>query len=142
MTRNRPEWDSIWMDFAHLIAKRSYDPRFQVGAVVVTDKNTQVLAIGYNGNYAGGPNQVESTEPGASGMIHAEINAMIKLDYNNPNHKIMYVTLSPCRDCAKAIINGGISEVVYCEQYRNPSGLDLLREVGIKVRQYVPEPAI
>ena len=142
MTNNRPDWDSIWMEFAHLIAKRSYDPRFQVGSVVVTDKNTQVLAIGYNGNYAGGPNQVESTEPGASGMIHAEINAMIKLDYNNPNRKIMYVTLSPCRDCAKAIINGGISEVVYCEEYRNPSGIDLLREMGIKVRQFVPEKAV
>ena len=122
-------------------ADRAHAPYsgFQVGAVIVTDKNTQVLAIGYNGNYAGGPNEVESTTPGASGMIHAEINAMIKLDYNNPNRKIMYVTLSPCRDCAKAIVNGGISEVVYCEEYRNTSGLELLREVGITVRQYVPE---
>ena len=112
MKNSRPEWDSIWMDFAHLIAKRSYDPRYQVGSVIVTDSNTQVLAIGYNGNYAGGPNEVESTTPGESGMIHAEINALIKLDYNNPGRKIMYLTLSPCRGCAKAIINGGISEVV------------------------------
>jgi deoxycytidylate deaminase len=49
------------------------------------------LAIGYNGNYAGGPNEVESTEPGMSGMLHAEINALIKLDYNNPNKKIKFV---------------------------------------------------
>ena len=55
----RPTWDSIWMDFAHLISKRSYDPRYQVGAVIVTDDNTQVLSVGYNGNYAKGPNEVE-----------------------------------------------------------------------------------
>lgn len=135
----RPSWDSIWMDFAHLISGRSYDPRHQVGAVIVTEKNTQVLAVGYNGNYAGGPNEVESLNPGESGMIHAEINALIKLDYNNPEKKIMYLTLSPCRACAKAIINGGISEVVYCEAYRDDSGLRLLQEAGLRVRQYCSE---
>ena len=139
MKQSRPDWDSIWMDFAHLIAKRSYDPRYQVGAVIVTEKNTQVLAIGYNGNYMGGPNEVESTTPGESGMIHAEINALIKLDYNNPSRKIMYLTLSPCRNCAKAIINGGISEVVFCEQYRCTSGIELLEEAGLTVRQYCPK---
>lgn len=132
----RPEWDDVWMDFATLIAKRSYDPRYQVGSVIVTDSNTQVLAIGYNGNYSGGPNEVESTLPGQSGMIHAEINALIKLDYNNPNKKIMYLTLSPCRGCAKAIINGGISEVVYSERYRDTSGIELLEQAGIAVRQH------
>tara|TARA_B100001094_G_C18137781_1_gene776102 strand:+ start:556 stop:975 length:420 start_codon:yes stop_codon:yes gene_type:complete len=135
----RPKWDDIWMDFAHLIAKRSYDPRYQVGSVIVTDTNTQVLAVGYNGNYSGGPNEVESTSPGQSGMIHAEINALIKLDYNSPHDKIMYLTLSPCRGCAKAIINGGISEVVYCEAYRDTSGLDLLKSAGVKVRQHCHE---
>lgn len=127
------------MDFASLIARRSYDPRYQVGSVIVTDANTQVLAIGYNGNYSGGPNTVESLAPGQSGMIHAEINALIKLDYNNPNKKIMYLTLSPCRDCAKAIINGDISEVVYGEQYRDTSGIELLQTAGIKVRQHCME---
>ena len=132
----RPSWDDIWMDFAHLIADRSYDPRYKVGSVVVTDTNTQVLAIGYNGNYSGGPKEVESTVPGESGMIHAEINALLKLDYNNPNKKIMYLTLSPCRACAKAIINGGISEVVYCEEYRDTSSLEILKSAGVKVRQH------
>ena len=131
----RPGWDQIWTDFAHNIAKRSYDPRFQVGAVVVTEDNCQVLAIGYNGNYAGGPNQVESEAPGESGMIHAEINALIKLDYNNPKKKKLYLTLSPCRMCAKAIVNSGIEEVIYKEAYRDLSGVDLLKECGITVRQ-------
>ncbi len=132
----RPHWDEIWMDFAHSIARRSYDPRYRVGAVVVTDENTQVLAVGYNGNYSGGPNEVESPEPGNSGMIHAEINALLKCDYNNVLKKIMYVTLSPCRMCAKAMVNGGIKEVVYDEEYRDTSGLDLLRSAGVEVRRY------
>jgi len=132
----RPEWDKIWMDFAHNIAKRSYDPRFQVGSVIVTNDNCQVLAVGYNGNYAGGPNEAESEIPGQSGMIHAEINALIKLDYNNPKKKKLYLTLSPCRMCAKAIVNAGIDEVVYRESYRDLSGVELLQECGIKVRAF------
>ena len=142
MIDKRPSWDNVWMSFAHLIAARSYDPRHRVGSVIVTDTNTQVLAVGYNGNYSGGPNEVESIQPGHSGMIHAEINALIKLDYNNPNRKIMYLTLSPCRACSKAIINGGISEVVYDEAYRNTTGLDLLREAGVKVRQHCQRTGI
>ena len=132
----RPSWDQIWMDFAENISKRSYDSRFQVGSVVVTEDNCQVLAVGYNGNYAGGPNEVESNIPGESGMLHAEINALIKLDYNNPKNKKMYLTLSPCKMCAKAIINAGIKEVFYKEAYRDLSGIDLLLETGIKVNAF------
>lgn len=136
MQIQRPDWDEIWMSFAHSISRRSYDPRHQVGAVVVTDDNTQVLAVGYNGNYSGGPNEAESTVPGESGMIHAEINALLKMDYNNPKKKILYVTLSPCRQCAKAMINAGVRHVVYDEEYRDPSGVDLLREAGVEVSQF------
>ena len=132
----RPSWDEIWMDFCVTISKRSYDPRFQVGSVVVSEDNCQVLAIGYNGNYSGGPNKVESEAPGESGMLHAEINALIKLDYNNPKRKKLYLTLSPCRMCAKAIVNAGIDEVIYREAYRDMSGVSLLKECGIKVRAF------
>ena len=132
----RPTWNKIWMDFAYSISSRSVDPRHQVGAVVVTDANTQVLAVGYNGNYTGGPNEVESLIPGESGMIHAEINALLKMDYNNPKKKIMYVTLSPCRMCAKAIVNSGISTVVYSEEYRDTSSLEILRSAGIEVIKF------
>lgn len=123
------------MTTASTIAQRSYDPRFQVGAIVVTDDNTQVLAVGYNGNHAGGPNEPESPTPGQSGFIHAEINALLKLDYNNPKRKLMYLNLSPCRMCAKAIVNAGIDEVVYEETYRDTSGIELLQASGIKVRK-------
>lgn len=132
----RPEWDQVWMEFAHLISRRSYDPRHQVGAVIVSGDMTRVMSIGYNGNYSGGPNEVESDIPGQSGMLHAEINALLKCDYNDPKDKIMYITLSPCRMCAKAIINSGISEVVYSEEYRDLSGVCLLQSCGIKTRQY------
>ena len=132
---DRPSWDEIWMEMAHIISRRSYDPRYQVGAIVVTQDNSQVLSLGYNGNYRGGPNEVESEVPGDSGMLHAEINALLKLDYNNPKQKAMYVTLSPCRMCAKAIVNTGVNEVVYDREYRDTSGLEILRSVGIHTRR-------
>jgi len=129
-------WDYVWMQTAHAIAERSVDPRFRVGALIVSVDNTQVLAVGYNGDHKGGPNIVESKEPGQSGFLHAEINCLIKCDFNNPKNKIMYITLSPCQMCAKAIINGNIDEVVYSEEYRDTSGIELLKSVGILVRKY------
>lgn len=132
----RPTWDQVWMETAKILSRRSLDPRFQVGAVIVAEDNTQVLAVGYNGDHRGGPNSVESTEPGQSGFIHAEINALIKCDFNHPKAKKMYLTLSPCRQCAKAIINGGVREVVYLEEYRDTSGVKLLIESGLTVRRY------
>ena len=135
MPDDRPSWDKIWMDFADNISLRSYDPRFQVGSVIITEDNCQVLAVGYNGNYAGGPNEVESEEPGKSGMIHAEINALLKMDYNNPKKKKMYLNLSPCRACAKAIVNAGINEVIFKNQYRDMSGIEILKSAGLKVRK-------
>jgi len=133
---SRPSWDEVWMKTAEVISERSYDPRNKVGAIVVTDDNTQVLAVGYNGNYSGGPNEVESTTPGESGMLHAEINALLKMDYNNPKKKKMYVNLLPCRMCAKAIINGGISEVVYREEYRDTSSIKIMESANITVRHF------
>ena len=58
------------------------------------------------------------------------------MDYNNPKRKKMYLTLSPCRMCAKAIINSGINEVIYKEPYRDMSGVKLLLEQNVSVRQY------
>ena len=132
----RPTWDEVWMGVAHVISRRSIDPRRKVGAVIVNADGTQVLSVGYNGDYRGGPNTVESEIPGESGTIHAEINALIKLDYNYPQSKVMYLTLSPCRMCAKAIVNAKIDEVVFDEAYRDASGLDLLRSAGVKVRKF------
>ena len=132
----RPEWDEVWMRVAHTIAERSVDPRHQVGTIIVTEDNTQLLSLGYNGNYKGGPNKVESEVPGQSGLIHAEQNSLIKLDYNNPKKKKMYVTLSPCSHCAKMIVNANINEVIYDQKYRDDSGLNIMRLAGITVRRF------
>jgi len=134
MMPDRPTWDQTWMAVCQRIAQRSADPGHKVGAIIITDDNTQMLALGYNGDHAGGSNERESSEPGCSGFLHAEINALIKCDFNTTKRKVMYVTLSPCRMCAKAIINARISEVVYGDLYRDESGIDLLRAANIVVR--------
>lgn len=128
----RITWPESWMTVARTMAQRSYDPRLKVGCVIVPEDNTSVLGIGYNGNYRGGPHQHESTEPGQSGFIHAEVNALVKCDFNFPKRKYLYVTHSPCRTCAKLIINADIARVVYETPYRDTSGVDLLRSVGIE----------
>ena len=130
----RPSWDTIWMEMAHSISRRSYDPNYKVGAIVVSADNTSVLALGYNGNYAGGPNERDSPARGKSGLIHAEVNALLKMDYHNHKRKIMYVTHSPCLMCAKAIINAGIDEVVYATEYDYENSVKLLSDAGVVSR--------
>src|SRR5690606_23415947 len=124
LTRERPSWPQTWMNVAQLIARRSYDPRLRVGCIIVSEDNTQVLAVGYNGNFKGGPHRYESVEPGQTSFIHAEANALVKCDYNTVKGQHMYVTHSPCRMCSKLLVNSGVTRVVYGELYRDPSGLD------------------
>jgi dCMP deaminase len=131
----RPNWDSIWENFVMSISKRSPDPKFQVGAVIVTEDNTQVLALGYNGDHKGGPNQRDSMEHGQSGFIHAEVNALIKMDYNNPKNKKMYLTHAPCPVCAKCIINAGIKEVYYIDNYTTLEGVDILKNSQVTIKK-------
>lgn len=132
----RPSWNKIWMTMAETIAQRSHHSTFKVGALIVTSDNTQVLSLGYNGNAAGMSNVPQSEAPGCSGLLHAEINALLKLDYNNPKDKVMYLTLSPCETCAKAIVNSGLKRVVYKERYRNDAGIKILQKVGIEVEEF------
>jgi dCMP deaminase len=124
------------MTIARSVAERSYDPRLKVGAIIVSDDNTRLLSLGYNGNYKGGPNTPDTSEPGQSGFIHAEVNALVKCDYNYNRKKIMYLTHSPCMHCAKLIVNANIAEVVYDEEYRDISGLTILRTCGITVNRF------
>ena len=131
--QNRPTWAETWIAVAKTIANRSYDPRLKVGAIVVSADNTQMLSVGYNGNYKGGPHNHESDAPGASGFIHAEVNALVKLDFNFHKKKHMYLTHSPCRACSKLIVNAGISKVVYDIEYRETSGLEILSSSGVEV---------
>lgn len=133
---NRPTWDQIWMKVAETIALRSHHPEYKVGAVIVSSDNTQVLSLGYNGNAAGMSNEPDSIKPGESGLLHAEINALLKLDYNNPKDKVLYLTLMPCEYCAKAIVNSGIKKVVYKDEYRCKKGVEILNAQNILTYRY------
>jgi dCMP deaminase len=133
MKEARPCWPETWMAMAREVARRSCDPALKVGCIIVPSDNTAVLALGYNGMWRGGPNEVESLERGKSGTVHAEVNALIKCDFSFHKPKHLYVTASPCRDCAKLIVNGGISRVVYDVPYRDTAGVDLLLSAGVEV---------
>lgn len=127
----RKEWWRTWLAVAEQIANdRSCDEKFKVASLIVSEDNTQVLSLGYNGNYKGGPNERESLETGKSGYIHSEVNALIKCDFSFPKKKVMYVTHSPCISCSKLIINADISKVI-CKNIYKPDteGLRLLVEV-------------
>jgi dCMP deaminase len=132
---DRIAWDKLWMKFAEIVAERSHHPDFKVGAVIVDSSNTRMLAMGYNGNHSKGINDCDSLVPGQSGLIHAETNALLKLDYHDRAPRTMYVTLSPCLHCSKLILNSNIERVVYNTEYRDTSGIELLRRY-IRVEQF------
>lgn len=131
----RPSLESIYLEFASLLAKRSTCKRRSVGAVITTKDLTQVLGIGYNGGPKGFPNdRCREDLVGGCGDLHSEINALIKCGRGTPD-KIMFVTVSPCRMCATAMINSGFSRVHYIQEYRDTEGIDMLRFAGIQVWQ-------
>jgi dCMP deaminase len=133
--QNRNEF---YMKLALEVAQASYCQRKQVGALIVQGDN--VIAIGYNGTISGFPNVCElkdgTTRPD---VLHAESNAIAKCakSSNSSDGASLYVTLSPCFECAKIIIQSGIKEVFYLEKYRNLEGLDLLTKSNIYVQQVV-----
>lgn len=126
------------MTLALEVAKASYCERKKVGALIV--KGDNVIAIGYNGTISGFPNVCElqdgTTRPD---VLHAESNAIAKCakSSNSSDGATLYVTLSPCFECAKIIIQSGIKEVIYLEKYRNLEGLNLLTKSNINVQQVV-----
>lgn len=130
----RVSWDNTWINVAKTIAQRSVDPKFKVGCVIVRPDNTSVVAIGYNGDYRGGPNTRESMETGKSGFIHAEVNALIKADFSDKALH-MYLTHCPCLECAKLILNSSVTSVFFAEDYGNNEGLELLRRMKINTQK-------
>lgn len=135
MIITRPDWDTIWMELAERLSQRSTCKRASVGCVVVSEDNGIVLGIGYNGGPKGMANECLSDEPGKCGHLHAEINALIKTNYRDAAKKKVYVTLEPCYNCAVALINADVQEVIYKREYRDHSGLELLNRKGIPVRK-------
>lgn len=131
----RPIEETIFMNMALTAAQRSTCLRKKVGAVFTDSEMQRVLCFGYNGNVAKGPNQCDSLEEGSCGCIHAEINALTKNETTLENSQC-FVTLSPCFQCAKILINRGISRVVYHEDYRDNAGLKLLETFNVEVEKY------
>ena len=125
--------DLRYLRMARIWAENSYCRRRQVGALVVKDK--MIISDGYNGTPSGFENQCED-ESGTTKpyVLHAEANAITKLarSSNNSDGSTLYVTASPCIECAKLIIQAGIKRVVYGEQYRLEDGLNLLRRAHIE----------
>lgn len=128
----RPPMETIWMDLAVSLTARSTCQRNQVGAVVTSKNLERVYSIGYNGGAKGQNNECESNEPGKCGHLHAEINALIKCQVNDPE-KVLFVTVYPCSLCAKAIVNSGFSKVYFREPYREEH--DVFKKTNIEVRQ-------
>lgn len=129
----RPAWPTIWMRLARSIAERSVDPRLQVGCVIVSADDRRVLGVGYNGDEAGGANAPDSTDAGASGFVHAEVNALIKS--HGVCGSIVYITHSPCVVCARALVNERVARVVYGEAYRDTRGIEILLKSGVSAEE-------
>jgi dCMP deaminase len=134
--------DKRYLRMATIWAENSYCKRRQVGALIVKDK--MIISDGYNGTPGGFENICED-EDGLTKpyVLHAEANAITKIACSNNNSKdaTLYVTASPCIECAKLIIQAGIKRVVYSEKYRLTEGIDLLERAKIEV-VYVGKEAL
>tara|TARA_B100001013_G_scaffold328509_1_gene242289 strand:+ start:302 stop:790 length:489 start_codon:yes stop_codon:yes gene_type:complete len=146
--QSRPGWDEYFMKIAEVVALRSNCVKRKVAAIVVKDR--RIISTGYNGTPRGVKNCNEGGCPRCNSETksgtrldeclcsHAEENSITQAAYHGTtiNGATLYTTMSPCLMCAKMIINGGIAEVVYNEEYTlGETSLNLLREAGIASRQ-------
>lgn len=149
--------DCLFMSMSHLIAMRSKDPNTQVGAVIV-DKNDRILSMGYNGlpnglddDYFPWGREGEELETKYPYVVHAELNAILNYKGESLHGSTLYVSMFPCNECAKAIIQSGIKKVVYrenkypdsnstiaAERMFHSAGIILLRYEGDIVKMYLP----
>lgn len=143
---NRIELDEAYLQMAEVWAKRSKANRLQVGAIIVKDK--RIISDGYNGMPSGCEDDVceyydyddymvpETTMSTKSLVLHAESNALMKLAAaggEGAKGATMYITDSPCPECAKLIKQAGIERVVYRREYRITTGIEMLRSLGVIV---------
>ena len=130
------KFDKAYLEMAAVWARNSYCKRRQVGALIVKDRVR--ISDGYNGTPSGFENVCED-ENGVTKpyVLHAEANAITKVakSGNSSEGATLYVTASPCVECAKLIIQAGIRRVVYKDSYRLNDGIELLQRAGIEVEQ-------
>lgn len=132
-TEKQEALDRRYLRMARIWAENSYCRRRQVGAIIVKDK--MIISDGYNGTPVGFENVCED-EDGLTKpyVLHAEANAITKVarSNNSSDGATMYITASPCLECAKLIIQSGMRRVVFSELYRITDGIDLLERAGIE----------
>ena len=131
--QKQEQLDKRYLRMAKIWSENSYCKRRQVGAIIVKDK--MIISDGYNGTPSGFENVCEDvdglTKPY---VLHAEANALTKVarSNNSSDGATLYVTTSPCLECAKLIIQSGIKRLVYDELYRINDGVDLLKRAGVE----------
>ncbi len=148
----RPSWDEYFLNLAEVVKTRANCLRMSVGVVIVKDK--RIIATGYNGTPMGVKNcseggclrcmnrhkgiLKENERKDLCVCIHAEQNALLQSAYLGVSTKgaILYSTVAPCLQCAKAIINSGVSSVVFGESHQEDKGLELFAVAGVKTRKY------
>lgn len=130
------QFDIRYLEMARIWATNSYCKRRQVGALIVKDR--MIISDGYNGTPSGFENECEDendhTKPY---VLHAEANAITKVAKSNNSSEgaTLYITASPCLECAKLIIQAGIIRVVFSENYRIMDGIELLERANIEIVQ-------
>jgi dCMP deaminase len=128
------QFDRRYLEMARIWAQNSYCKRRQVGALIV--KGKMIISDGYNGTPVGFENICEDennkTKPY---VLHAEANAITKVAKSNNSSEgaTLYITTSPCLECAKLIIQSGIRRVVFCDSYHTKDGVELLKKAGIEI---------
>ena len=138
---NQEKMDKYFMGVAKLTSQLSHARRTKVGAVMT--KDNRIISIGINGTPRGFDNNCEDEMPDGSLVtknivVHAEMNSLClcaKTEIETEGATI-YLTLSPCSNCALAMIQSGIKRVVYLEKYRDLSGIKILEQAGVEVEQF------
>lgn len=126
--------DPVYLSMAETWAQNSYCRRMKVGSLIVKDKS--IISDGYNGSPTGFPNECEDEDfVTLNYVLHAEANAITKLAKSTQSSEgsTMYVTVSPCFECSKLIIQSGIKRIVFGKVYRKPEPLSFLLDAGIQI---------
>ncbi|WP_415329342.1 deoxycytidylate deaminase [Chryseobacterium sp. MMS23-Vi53] len=130
------KFDKAYLKMAQEWAKLSYCKRKQVGALIVKDR--MIISDGYNGTPSGFENCCEDNEGKTHWyVLHAEANAILKLAASTQSAKgaTLYLTLSPCKECSKLILQAGIARLVYINEYSDDDGISFLRNHNIEIEQ-------
>lgn len=131
-SKKRKKYDTKYLEMAQIWSELSHAKRTKVGAILVKD-NT-IIADGYNGTPQGFENDCEDEQNTTKWyVLHAEANAILKVARSTQSSEdsTLYVTLSPCKECAKLIVQAGIKRVLYISEYRDTTGVEFLQQSGI-----------